>query len=227
MLAIQYIHINWDKGFRVPDEAAKRRPVWEPKLLSSDIDLNGNGNFLNVCDYVQEKGGIIPVTESARFRDETGLKVRLGGSEKDKSEVYRKTLIRLNEIAKSNKGRFFRDLSGIDLPGVEFSENGDEIDCIWYSLDDGRHVPVRTGTNINYNNRSSAGCGKRIKCVKAFSLAKGERGKMMFNYRVPDWHGGYTYSQYMIYIVNTENLSLDTFVKSDYGKSFEEMAHLF
>lgn len=62
----------------------------------------------------------------------------VGGNIKDKD-------IRLNEIARFNKGRFFEDLSQPELSGVGLIENEDEIDCIWYSLNDGYHVPVRTG----------------------------------------------------------------------------------
>jgi len=227
MLAIQLIHINWEKEFRAPDYSAKRRPVWETKLLTPDIDLNGSGVFLNVCDYVQEKDGIIPLTDSSRYRSDTAVTTMIRGNIRNKDEINRKTLIRLNEIARSNKGRFFEGLSELDLPGVEINENEDGFDCIWYSLNDAHHVPVRTGSNINFNNRSSKARGQRIKCVKAFTLGKGESGKMMYNYRVRGWHGGYTYSQYVIYFVNTDKLSLDTFVKSEYCKSFEEMADLF
>ncbi|MBQ7265761.1 MAG: hypothetical protein IJS61_06650 [Firmicutes bacterium] len=227
MLAIQCIHINWSKDCRNAKSAEERAKLWKPKALSSDVKLKGKGVFLNKWEYVQDSFGIRSLTDSKNFRQAVSIKEQIKGYTKNKGELYRKTLLRLNEIGKKNKGVFTENISELILPGIEINQNDKEYECIWFSLDESRYVPVRKGKNINFNNKTSRAFGKRIKCVKAFTLVENEGGIIRFNYRVRGWHGGYTYSEYMFYIVNTGSLYTDTFLRYEYSKSHEEMADLF
>ena len=226
MLAVQYIHINWIKEFRDPSGANARRPFWEPHELAADVDLNGEGIFLNRIDLIQRSDKIMPGNEyfHKAFRVRKMEMIGDHSKEYEETDSYHRRCRKVNEKTQENNGVFVDEL---DLPGIEVREENGEFIIFWYSMDDGFYVPTRTGHNVNYNNEDSKACGKNIKCVEAFRLGKGESGKLGYNYRIRYPEGGFTYSEYKVYLINTESLTRNMFKKAQYEKVFEDMADLY
>ena len=60
----------------------------------------------------------------------------------------------------------------------------------------------------------------------AFYLKEGESGVLKYNYRYVSSYGQH-YEQYLVYVINTDKLEPDSFIKATYEKSYVEMADLF
>ena len=65
-----------------------------------------------------------------------------------------------------------------------------------------------------------------LRCDTAFFLKKNEAGILKYNYRYTSTHGQH-YEQFYVYVLNTDKLESDSFVKADYTKLYDENAILF
>lgn len=124
-----------------------------------------------------------------------------------------------------NKGVYLSNLFDIKVPGIEVFYDDESYVVKWHSLENG-YQPVRTGYNEDFNNPQSICMGKRIKNVTAFTLSKGEAGRLQYNYRYTSDYGQH-YEQFTIYILHTDKLEHNSFVKATYSKQYDEMEDFF
>ena len=55
MLAIQKICIIWTKKDRSPQSAIERQKFIRPYKIKDNVSLDGEGIFINHCDFIQDK----------------------------------------------------------------------------------------------------------------------------------------------------------------------------
>ncbi|MBR3356323.1 MAG: hypothetical protein IKG46_00530 [Solobacterium sp.] len=115
-------------------------------------------------------------------------------------------------------------LKEIDIPGIKAFERDDCIEIVWYSLEHG-YMPERKGVH-RYRISTSQYDRPELRCDTAFFLKKNEAGLLKYNYRYTSSHGQH-YEQFYVYVLNTDQLESDSFIKADYTKMYDENAILF
>ena len=115
-------------------------------------------------------------------------------------------------------------LKEIDIPGIRAIERDDCIEIVFYSLEHG-YKPERKGIH-RYRISASQNDDPELRCDTAFFLKKNEAGVLKYNYRYTSMYGQH-YEQFYVYVLNTDKLEYDSFVKANYTKTYDENVILF
>lgn len=218
MLAIQKICIIWTKKDRSPQSAIERQKFIRPYKIKDNVSLDGEGIFINHCDFIQDK----KVFDYGFYF-----------LEKDKVDVatspvsynrYRKRLLIHREYDTIKAGIFTDDPR---IPGIIITEENNAYRIKWHSLIEriNCYRPIRRGHNEDFNNKKSHFFGMNVTCETAFILHPGESGVIEYNYRYS--HESQHYERYCVYFVNTNCLDYNTFTKADYKFKYDQTVVLF
>lgn len=224
MLAILQIKMHWTKESRNPDASRSRQKYYEPVSIEPDVSLSGEGVFVKKCNYRQEEGVVsyeIDVSEhlDRRLYEETIGKAFTGSEEHgQKMAGYR------NQRILRDKGAFYQ-LDQLDIPCVSIQKEAEECYRIkWF--EDGRGMPKRRGGNEDFLVKGAKLAGRpNTRNETAFILREGESGILKYNYRCT-YYCGQWYECYYVYVVNTNALSSDVFMR-DYTYCYDQLADLF
>lgn len=225
MLAIQYIKMYWTKENRTPEGSVMRKEYYFPVEIHPSVILASDEAeyFIQKRLYIQTD----KVYTDTEYNKKFGNRYinSKGPTEAKEQEVKRKFLLEQNNLERDNLGLFYSDVNSIEIPGIEIVKEENNYRIRWYSLEHG-YQPVRKGYNEAYSLKNAKCHGNRIKCETAFVLAKGEAGKITYNYRYTSYHGQH-YEQYCVYFVHTDEINHNSFVDAKYEKEYVEMADLF
>lgn len=119
---------------------------------------------------------------------------------------------------------FLPKLKDIAVPCIKVIQRDDCYEIVWYSLGM-NYKPERKGVH-RYRIESSNFDNQELRCDTAFFLKKGEAGVLKYNYRYTSYYGQH-YEQFLIYVINTDKLEQNSFIRADYNKTYMEMADLF
>lgn len=148
-------------------------------------------------------------------------------SEGEMQERRRKYRLHMKQVEVKNKGFFYESPDDIVIPSIRLIQEGDTYRIMWHSLDvNGRYKAMRHGRNEEFYANTSVFAGKNVCNETAFILSPGESGKIMFNYRCVGYDGQH-YEQFVVYFINTEKLTEDTFTQTEYSYEYRQMADLF
>ncbi|MBQ9519734.1 MAG: hypothetical protein IJR59_07560 [Firmicutes bacterium] len=230
MLAIQENLVIWEKNSRNPQGATERKPCFLPRAIDESVELNGNGIF--VCKNTFYQFDRLYTPEELRIQSAAGKTHLMAYSAAKKKEALpfddtnEKTLLRLDRLDKYRKGHFCENTENVDVHGIDIVKQDEKYVIKWVEFDYAGYKPKRGGRNEDFNRKGAKAQGRNVTCKTAFTLGKNEGGKLEFNYRYTSGHGQ-RYEQYAVYVVNTDNLEYDTFLKTEYAYNHKEMADLF
>lgn len=224
MLAILQIKMYWTKDSRNPAASASRQKYYEPVAIEADVPLTGEGIFVKKCNYRQDDGDVsydVEVSEQLdrQLNEETMGKAFTGSEEHEqKMARYR------NQGIQRDKGAFYQ-LDQLDIPCVAIQEEAGKCYRVkWF--DDGRGLPKRRGGNEDFRVKGAKLAGRpNSRNETAFVLQEGESGILKYNYRCT-YYCGQWYECYYVYVVNTDVLSSDVFIR-DYTYCYDQLADLF
>ena len=130
-----------------------------------------------------------------------------------------------NSVLSAIEPGAFYSLGEIDIPCVEILEETDGSYRIkWHDSEHG--MPRRRGGNEDLYKKGTKFAGRpNLLNETACILQKGEAGVLKYNYRLTSYHGQW-YDCYYIYIVNTEDLSRNLFIRQ-YDYEYNQLADLF
>ncbi len=224
MLAILQIKMEWTKESRTPAGSVMRQKYYEPLKTEEDVPLLGTGIFMKICDYSQQDGKILCASEpyglpNRQPKHTTAVQPFMGRDEHTQKMAYLRS-----QTIKREKGAFY-PTDKISIPGVEIIEEADQCWRIrWF--DNGRGMPRRRGGNEDFGKKGSRLAGQPSTLNEtAFILRKGDSGILKYNYRLTSYNGQW-YECYYIYMVNTDILCRDVFLRK-YDYEYSQLAYLF
>ena len=225
MLAVQLVHLYWEKDSRTPQGAVQRREYLHPYKIPADADLSGKGElfFLKCCFYQRNGHEILTPKE---FLTDNAKRYNTQSSF---SEMQLKAWKRVAEAERQAKGIYMESVADCGIKGIDITRCGDSFEIQFYSLgEEGLYVPPRFGKNVLYPTVQLQ--GKTLKRETAFVLAPFESGVIRYNYRVHHSVTGFEgqhYEHFEIYLVNTDKLNTNTFTKAKYDNVYEDIVALF
>ena len=218
MLAIQKVRICWTKKDRSPESATERQKYLGPFRIKEDVCLNGDGIFINHCDFIQDSK---VYDENVYFSEMQEFNPATSPVPYD---AYRRRLLQIKEYKALRAGSFTDDPR---IPGIIINEENDAYRIKWHSLirNNNCYRPIRRGHNEDFKNPKSGFCGMNVTCETAFVLHTGESGVIEYNYRYS--HESQHYERYCVYFVNTDTLNYNSFMKADYRYRYDQTVLLF
>lgn len=224
MLAILQIKMEWRKDSRTPAGSRQRQAYYKPVLIENDVPLSGNGIFVKKCNYLQENGEILYDVEISEKLDRQLYEENIGAAFTGEKEHEQKMARYRNERIRREKGAFY-SLDKVDIPCVEIIEEAEQSYRIkWF--DDGRGMPKRRGGNEDLYVKGAKLQGRPNTLNEtAFILREEESGVLRYNYRLT-YYSGQWYECYYVYIVNTQELLPDVFIRK-YTYDYDQLADLF
>ena len=225
MLAVQLVHIYWEKDSRSPRGAVLRREHLHPYRIPDDAVLSGTGElFFQKCSFYQRDGNKM-LTEKEFLTEFAENCTPWNQTQQGKQKAWQ----RVAEADRQAKGIFIENAADCGIKGLDMILHGDEFEIQFYSLgEEGLYVPPRYGKNILHP--SGQEYGRTLKRETAFILAPAESGVVRYNYRMHHSVTGYEgthYEFFDIYLVNTDKLNPNSFTKAQYGKTYEDVVQLF
>ena len=228
MLAVQFIHLQWNKDSRTPKGAVQRREYLHPRRIPGETDLKGTGEiFYQQCHFYQsDSGKMITLGEYLRGFVEHGYR----GKENSTSDHFKRQIWqRVADAEQRAKGIFIEHAADCRIKGIDIIPQGENFEIQFYSLgEEGLYVPPRYGKNIKF--KAEEYNGKSLKREVALELAPGESGVIRYNYRQRHSVTGYEgvhCEHFEIYMVNTDDLNTNTFTKAKYEKVYEDIVVLY
>lgn len=225
MLAILQIKMYWTKENRTSDGARRRQQYYAPVLIEPDVPLAGDGIFVKKCYYTQDGTQILCAAEASRQLD-ARLRREYAGVPFSSSDEHEQKMARCrNDHIRRDLGSFF-DIGRVDIPCVQIIEEPDLCYRVkWF--DDRRHgMPKRRGGNEDFRVKGTRLAGQPNTLNEtAFILRPGESGILKYNYRYACYDGQW-YECYYVYVVNTDRLSHDVFIRN-YTYTYDQLADLF
>ena len=218
MLAIQKVKIVWYKKDRTPEGAAERQKYLGPFKIKDSVCLDGDGIFINHCDFVQDR----------KVYDYDYYFFEMSGFDAENSPVpydsFRRNLLHNREYRAVKDGSFTDDPK---IPSIIVTQEDGAYRIKWHSLVNCNNCyrPIRRGHNEDFNDRRSHFHGMNVTCETAFILEQGDSGVIDYNYRYS--HESQHYERYCVYFVNTDKLDHNTFTKADYKYKYDQTAVLF
>jgi len=229
MLAIQLVEIKWFKESRNPAGAEQRGIYLQPKEIapeSSLISPEGMGKpiFLQRCSYLQHSGKVTTAEENHTLSEQRLYKDGQHQPFTGSDEYAQRQAAKAKEHISKEKGSFY-DLEKLQLPSLTIMEEPDNAYRIkWY--DSGEGMPRRRGGNEDLYKKGSRLAGKPNTLNEtAFVLQEGQAGVLKYNYRY-SYYDGQWYKCYYVYVVNTDVLTRDIFLRS-YDYEYNQLADLF
>lgn len=223
MLAVLKIRMKWNKENRMPKDAIQREQYYKPVLIEEDVPLIGKGIFLKECDYEQVGSQIHSDREKAVLEKKNKPFAGLDRYEEQNA-------FRAEQALQKRKGIFYDDILALEkrdlLRCISIIEEADDCYRIkWF--DQGIGMPRRRGGNEDFMKRGAKLAGQpNVLNETAFILKKGESGLLKYNFRMQYFDGEQYYLCFYVYMVNTEVLTRDVFLR-EYDYAYDQMADLF
>lgn len=223
MLAVLKIRMKWNKENRMPKDAIQREQYYKPVLIEEDVPLIGKGIFLKECDYEQVGSQIHSDREKAVLEKKNKPFAGLDRYEEQSA-------FRAEQALQKRKGIFYDDILALEkrdlLRCISIIEEADDCYRIkWF--DQGIGMPRRRGGNEDFMKRGAKLAGQpNVLNETAFILKKGESGLLKYNFRMQYFDGEQYYLCFYVYMVNTEVLTRDVFLR-EYDYAYDQMADLF
>lgn len=223
MLAVLKICMKWNKENRMPKDAIQREQYYKPVLIEEDVPLIGKGIFLKECDYEQVGSQIHSDREKAVLEKKNKPFAGLDRYEEQSA-------FRAEQALQKRKGIFYDDILALEkrdlLRCISIIEEADDCYRIkWF--DQGIGMPRRRGGNEDFMKRGAKLAGQpNVLNETAFILKKGESGLLKYNFRMQYFDGEQYYLCFYVYMVNTEVLTRDVFLR-EYDYAYDQMADLF
>ncbi len=229
MLAIQLIEMKWFKESRNPAGAEQRAPYLQPEVIAPEVSLicpEGAEQrvFLQRRSYLQYGGAVATAEENIALSEQklyqAGRHQPFIGSD----EYTQRQIAKEKEQVQKDKGAFY-ELGKIQLPCLTIIEEPDNTYRIkWY--DSGEGMPRRRGGNEDLYKKGFKHTGKPNTLNEtAFVLQEGQAGVLKYNYRY-SYYDEQWYKCYYVYVVNTNRLNSDIFIRS-YEYEYNQLADLF
>ncbi len=224
MLAILQIKMEWTKESRTPGDSLQRQEYYKPVGIEEDVKLAGDGIFLKKCQYFQQGGIVTGDAEASRRLDRRMYESNKGMPFTGTDQWEQRAARLRNQSVSREKGAFY-PLDKLDIPNVEVMEEpGQHYRVKWF--DSGRGMPRRRGGNEDLYKKGARLAGNPNICNEtAFVLTLGQAGLLKYNYRLTSYDGQW-YECYYVYVVNTEELKRDVFLR-DYDFVYDQLADLF
>lgn len=224
MLAILQIKMYWTKDSRNPAASASRQKYYEPVAIEADVPLSGEGIFVKKCNYRQDDGAISYDADVSEQLDRQLYEETMGKAFTGSEEHEQKMARYRNQGIQRDKGAFYQ-LDQLDIPCVAIQEEAEKCYRVkWF--DDGRGMPKRRGGNEDFRVKGAKLAGRpNTRNETAFVLQVEESGVLKYNYRCT-YYCGQWYECYYVYVVNTDVLSSDVFIR-EYTYCYDQLADLF
>lgn len=207
----------------MPKDAIQREQYYKPVLIEEDVPLIGKGIFLKECDYEQVGSQIHSDREKAVLEKKNKPFAGLDRYEEQNA-------FRAEQALQKRKGIFYDDILALEkrdlLRCISIIEEADDCYRIkWF--DQGIGMPRRRGGNEDFMKRGAKLAGQpNVLNETAFILKKGESGLLKYNFRMQYFDGEQYYLCFYVYMVNTEVLTRDVFLR-EYDYAYDQMADLF
>lgn len=207
----------------MPKDAIQREQYYKPVLIEEDVPLIGKGIFLKECDYEQVGSQIHSDREKAVLEKKNKPFAGLDRYEEQSA-------FRAEQALQKRKGIFYDDILALEkrdlLRCISIIEEADDCYRIkWF--DQGIGMPRRRGGNEDFMKRGAKLAGQpNVLNETAFILKKGESGLLKYNFRMQYFDGEQYYLCFYVYMVNTEVLTRDVFLR-EYDYAYDQMADLF
>lgn len=231
MLAIQLIKISWSKNSRDLQSTEKRKALFFPSMIewnnqqgSKDIFLS-NREFFYLSDremdfwhdyykkqnfYRRNKKNETCNSKIISFTPKIYQKMT------NPKTIWTGNFYSIDEINKNT----------ISYIRIVQEDNGYRVK--WFNQTGLFTQPFRKGGNEDsYNPRSELYLQLNTLNETAFVLSDGQAGEIRYNFRLVDQDEGvHTYTEYRIYMVNTNRLTNDVFIR-DYNYLYKQLAKLY
>lgn len=223
MLAILWMTIEWRKESRSPQGALQREKYLQPMKIEEGVNLAGEGIFLKKCSYYQKRDIVSHAGDRFLEMNQKLLERDRGRPFMGEDEYEYRRLRKWRQQMEREKGAFYT-MEKVEIPCVTIArEQGDSYRIRWF--DDEKGMPRRKGRNEEFYRKGSRLAGRsNVLNETAFILEPGQSGLLKYNYRYTSYHGQW-YRCYSIYLVNTQELVQDIFMRN-YTFEYRQLAQL-